>query len=185
MIEATVVDCSFKKFTEFPETLPNSTVELFMQGSLIDVLGPVINSTAYTREGTPFITPLTNLQVLRIDKNPITNISINLLRHENLQQLKWLYVPRGTRVLEQLPLKLIDHGVPEGWREVPAHPFENRNYIVWTRGDISPIIDSSDPGATRRRGGQVGGYSAEMGGGDDDGGAGSDDGSSGMSGGGY
>mmetsp|Transcript_45919 Transcript_45919/g.103717 ORF Transcript_45919/g.103717 Transcript_45919/m.103717 type:complete len:100 (-) Transcript_45919:73-372(-) len=63
MIEATVVDCSFKKFSKFPETLPNSTVELYMQGSMIDVLSAEILSTAYTREGTPFKTPLTNLQV--------------------------------------------------------------------------------------------------------------------------
>lgn len=146
MIEATVVDCSFKKFSKFPETLPNSTVELYMQGSMIDVLSAEILSTAYTREGTPFKTPLTNLQVLRVDKNPITNISINLLRHENFQNLKWLYVPRGTRVLEQLPLKLIDHGVPEGWNLLPAHAFENRDYTVWTRGDISPILDSNQGG---------------------------------------
>ena len=53
---------------------------------------------------------------------------------------------RGTRVLEQLPLKLIDHGVPEGWNLLPAHAFENRDYTVWTRGDISPILDSNQGG---------------------------------------
>ena len=41
MIEATVVDCSFKKFSKFPETLPNSTVELYMQ-----VCAPLMLSNA-------------------------------------------------------------------------------------------------------------------------------------------
>jgi hypothetical protein len=30
-IETTVVDCSYKGFSTFPSTLPNSTTELFMQ----------------------------------------------------------------------------------------------------------------------------------------------------------
>lgn len=58
------------------------------------MLGPVVNSTAFTREGTPFITPLKNLQVLRLDKNPIQNISWQLLDHENFANLKWIYLPR-------------------------------------------------------------------------------------------
>jgi hypothetical protein len=62
-IETTVVDCSYQKFSAFPSTLPNSTTELFMQGSYIDSLDSVINSTAFTREGTAYTTPLTMLEV--------------------------------------------------------------------------------------------------------------------------
>lgn len=50
--------------------------------------------------------------------------------------------PRGTRVLEQKPLKLVDHGIPAGWRPLHAHPLENRDYLVWTRGDYTPVLDS-------------------------------------------
>ena len=67
------------------------------QGSKIDVFGPVINSTAFTREGTPYFTPLLNLEVLRLDKNPLTNISAFLLDHPNLAKLQWLYLPRYKR----------------------------------------------------------------------------------------
>jgi hypothetical protein len=45
-------------------------------------------------------------------------------------------------VLEQKPLKLVDHGVPNGWRELPAHPLENRDYMVWTRDTYTPVVDS-------------------------------------------
>jgi len=92
-IETTVVDCSYQWLTAFPTTLPNSTTELYIQGSKIDVLTAEITSTAFTREGTAYNTPLTNLQVLRIDKSPITNISFDILEHENFANLLWLYLP--------------------------------------------------------------------------------------------
>ena len=141
-IETTVVDCSYQRFTSIPTTIPNSTTELFLQGSLIDTLSPVINSTAFTREGTPFTMPLTRLEILRMDKNPLTNISFSLLDHPNLAHLRWIYLPLGTRVLEQKPLKLVDHGIAKGWRALPPHPFENKDYMVWTREDYTPIINS-------------------------------------------
>lgn len=33
-------------------------------------------------------------KVLRLDKNPLTNISVFLLDHPNLAKLQWLYLPR-------------------------------------------------------------------------------------------
>lgn len=113
-----------------------------MQGSLIDSLSSEINSTAFTREGTAYITPLTILEVLRIDKNPIKNISFDLLSHENFANLKWLYLPPGVQVLEQKPLKLVDHHIPAGWVALPSNPLENRDYVVWTREDYTPVLDS-------------------------------------------
>jgi len=49
---------------------------------------------------------------------------------------------RGTKVLEQKPLKLVNYGVPKGWRELPANPLEIRDYMVWTRDTYTPVVDS-------------------------------------------
>jgi len=54
----------------------------------------------------------------------------------------WPFLDRGTKVLEQKPLKLVNYGVPNGWRELPGHPLEIRDYMVWTRDTYTPVVDS-------------------------------------------
>lgn len=78
----------------------------------------------------------------QLDKNPLTNITISLLDDESFASLHWFYVPPNMRVLEQLPLKLVDHGVPPGWRALPFSPLENREYVAWTRETVTAILDS-------------------------------------------
>ena len=77
-----------------------------------------------------------------MDKNPLSNITGALLNQANFASLQWIYVPPGMRVLKQMPLQLVDLGVPSGWRELPSSPLENKEYKVWIRETVTALLDS-------------------------------------------
>ena len=141
-IEETEVDCAYKHLDAFPVDLPHSTTTLLLQGNNIGAFSSSINGVAFTKAGTPYEVPLEMLRVLRLDKNPLSNITSSLLDHEHFASLQWLYVPPHMSVFRRLPLRLVDLGVPRGWRALPSSPLENKEYTVWTRETVTAILDS-------------------------------------------
>mmetsp|Transcript_22678 Transcript_22678/g.66028 ORF Transcript_22678/g.66028 Transcript_22678/m.66028 type:complete len:226 (-) Transcript_22678:144-821(-) len=138
----TVVDCSFQGLASLPRELPNTTHTLLLQGNHITFLPSEVMATAFTTEGTSYETPLRGLQVLRLDRNPINNISYRILETDPWKSVDWIYLPSGVQTVEQTPLRLVHHDIETGFQRVPPHPFELRDYEVWARDRLNPMMNS-------------------------------------------
>ena len=111
-----IVDCSFADppLTHIPTTIPNSTRYLNMQGNHIGSFhsGDLVG-TSYTNDGRPFLVPVQGLEELRLDGNPIRNITVDTLNDEAyFSRLRLVYFPLGIEVLETTSLNVIDRPTP-------------------------------------------------------------------------
>jgi hypothetical protein len=141
-VETTVVHCEYQAFSDFPIELPFSTTELYMQGTQVHTLPASINSTAFNVAGAPYYIPLQKLQVLRLDKTKIKNITYDCFSGSSFSNLQWVFMPLGIKVFEKTNLQVLNRDAPNGFKAVKPNPLENRDFILWVCSSCSPIEDS-------------------------------------------
>ncbi|TMW62772.1 hypothetical protein Poli38472_005390 [Pythium oligandrum] len=129
------VYCDFKDLEKVPENIPLETTHLFFMGNKFrQVVPAMFMGNVKKQDGTflPEKGSLDQLQVIRLDLNPIT--IVNEHAFDRAPSLKLIYLPFDVKIQRQAFAEMKnDKQTFDGFTRVPIHPLEDPQFAAFSK----------------------------------------------------